>query len=299
MAVLTIGSVKGSPGVTTLLTALAATWPTRPVVLVEADPAGGDLAAQWELGTEPGLVGLAAAARRAPRPDLFWSHGQRVGEVTVVPAPVGAGQASAAVAALAASGLIAALAGDPRPVVLVDVGRVTPESAALGLVAQSTAMLVMARAQMPGLAHLSKQFTAVTRTARQAGVVLVGAGAFPVREVEAALHVPVIAQLPEDRRGAAVLASGPSVLRRAGRVRLAAPRGHWPNAWRSPTVSSTPTSRAPHPPAARMRRAQPAMRQRRTRRQGRAVRWRRRGRRPARPRRGWRRGRWRRSAPPW
>ena len=37
------GSVKGSPGVTSTALALAAVWP-RPAVLLEADPAGGDLA---------------------------------------------------------------------------------------------------------------------------------------------------------------------------------------------------------------------------------------------------------------
>ena len=45
MAVVALGSVR-SCGVTTLALALAATWPKeRRVLLVEADPAGGTLAA--------------------------------------------------------------------------------------------------------------------------------------------------------------------------------------------------------------------------------------------------------------
>ena len=62
-------SVKASPGVTTLCQALALCWPEdRAVIVVEADPAGGDLAARLDLPAEPGLVSLAAAGRRGLSP---------------------------------------------------------------------------------------------------------------------------------------------------------------------------------------------------------------------------------------
>ena len=55
MTVLVLGSVKASPGVTTLTLALALTWPRRAsagVRIVEADADGGTLAArlgaQWK-----------------------------------------------------------------------------------------------------------------------------------------------------------------------------------------------------------------------------------------------------------
>ena len=65
MSVVALSSPKGSPGVTTLAVALASWWP-RPSIVIEADPAGGDLAARLALPEEPGLVSLAAAHRRRP-----------------------------------------------------------------------------------------------------------------------------------------------------------------------------------------------------------------------------------------
>ena len=74
MAVVAFGSVR-SCGVTTLALSLAATWPPeRRVLLVEADPAGGTLAAGSGWPAEPSLVSLAAAARRGGEPSLVWEH---------------------------------------------------------------------------------------------------------------------------------------------------------------------------------------------------------------------------------
>ncbi|MCP2335225.1 hypothetical protein [Actinomadura rupiterrae] len=221
MAVLVLGSVKASPGVTTLAMALAATWPGRRVVLVEADPAGGDLAARLQVATGPGLVELAAAARRAARPELVWRHGQRLdARVWLVAAPVGAEQARAAVAALAASRLVAAWAADPQLVVVVDVGRVEPASVALPLLGQATGTLLVARPCVAELAHLGRQCTALSTGVAEVGLVLVGRGRFSAAEIAATLRVPVVAELPLDRRGAAALLAGEPAPQRAGRLRL-------------------------------------------------------------------------------
>ena len=76
------GSVR-SCGVTTLALSLAATWPAEQrMLLVEADPAGGTLAASARWPSEPSLVSLAAAARRGGDPD----HG-----VGPLPGPAGRG----------------------------------------------------------------------------------------------------------------------------------------------------------------------------------------------------------------
>jgi hypothetical protein len=62
-------SSKGAPGVTSTSLALAAVWP-RPVVLVEADPSGGDVAYRCQhadggpMPPAPGMVQLATAVRR-------------------------------------------------------------------------------------------------------------------------------------------------------------------------------------------------------------------------------------------
>ncbi len=65
MSLIAVASAKGSPGATTLTLALGlARPPARGCLIVEADPDGGSLAARLGLSYEPGLVELAAAARR-------------------------------------------------------------------------------------------------------------------------------------------------------------------------------------------------------------------------------------------
>ena len=66
MALLPLCSVKGAPGVTTAACALGAVWPERrptPIV-VECDPAGGDLAARFGLEVTRGVVSLTVALER-------------------------------------------------------------------------------------------------------------------------------------------------------------------------------------------------------------------------------------------
>lgn len=65
MAIIALASAKGSPGVTTTCLALTLSW-ARPVLLVEADPAGGDIMAGYvraQLPTDRGLGYLAVSAR--------------------------------------------------------------------------------------------------------------------------------------------------------------------------------------------------------------------------------------------
>ncbi|WP_344309775.1 hypothetical protein [Fodinicola feengrottensis] len=59
-------SLKNSPGTTTTTVALAALWPHRHwTPVIEADPAGGDLACRLGLSEHPGLTSLAAKAAHA------------------------------------------------------------------------------------------------------------------------------------------------------------------------------------------------------------------------------------------
>src|SRR3546814_15965987 len=62
MTVVGVLSVKHAPGATTAAVAIATASATDAVV-VECDPAGGDIAARGHLAVEPGLVSLAAAGR--------------------------------------------------------------------------------------------------------------------------------------------------------------------------------------------------------------------------------------------
>jgi cellulose biosynthesis protein BcsQ len=64
MSVIALCSASGAPGVTTTAVGLALLWP-RPVLLVEADPAGGSVLAGWFRGQREytqGLLDLAFTA---------------------------------------------------------------------------------------------------------------------------------------------------------------------------------------------------------------------------------------------
>ncbi|WP_129665723.1 chromosome partitioning protein [Phytoactinopolyspora endophytica] len=202
---------------TTLCLALAATWPTATAegcVVVEADPAGGDVAARFALPATPGLASLAAAARRATEADLVWRHAQTLpGGLSVVTAPPGADQARAALAALENADLLRR-AGDVGTVV-VDCGRLDPGSPAVPIVRAADHVLLVTRAHAADLAHVAIRDALTRSISGQVHMLLAGLG-HSTGEVEQEIGVPVLARVPEDRRGAATM---------AGEV---APRGFWP-----------------------------------------------------------------------
>jgi hypothetical protein len=200
VSIVALASVKGSPGVTTVALALASWWP-RPVVVLEADPAGGDLAVRLGLPEDPGLVGLAAALRRHSQDDPLEQFAQEspLG-IPVVPAPAGARQSAASVS------LLAALPGAPLQFevdVLLDVGRLDHSSPAWPLAMQADALVWVCRPQLGDLAHLSA--TVEQGGGRVGSVVLSGAGPYPAEEVAATLGVTVLGHLPADPGGAEAL----------------------------------------------------------------------------------------------
>jgi hypothetical protein len=206
-------SLKGSPGVTTFAMALAARWPVPArCVLVECDPSGGDVATRFGLASSPGLVSLAAAARRSSDPGLLWQHTQSLpGGLPVVAAPPGADQALAAVTALAPEGsngadVLRQAAADA--VVIADCGRVDPTSAVLPVVRGADVMLLLSRAHAEDLAHLATRLDTVGRWSPRPGLLLVGAG-YSTAEVSRELGVPAMGWIPEDRHAAAVLCGRP------------------------------------------------------------------------------------------
>ena len=83
MALVALASAKGSPGVTTASLVFGALWPRR-VLLAEYDPAGGDVAIRMTapagapLGSDRGLVSLAAASRKGLGDDVILAHSQQL-----------------------------------------------------------------------------------------------------------------------------------------------------------------------------------------------------------------------------
>jgi Mrp family chromosome partitioning ATPase len=203
-------SLKGSPGVTTLATALAARWPAQEnTILVEADPAGGDIMARFRLPESPGLVSLAAAARgRAGNDPLLLARNAQTlpPGLRVVLGPVGAEQARAALSVLAsgAASPLRSAANQPGTTVIVDCGRVDPDSPAFPIIREADAMLLLSRPRDDELAHLAFKLDAAQRWSRLPCLVLVGDG-YPTPEVSGVLRIPVMGRVPRDDKGAAVL----------------------------------------------------------------------------------------------
>src|SRR3546814_4103864 len=93
MTVVGVLSVKHAPGATTAAAAIATASATDAVV-VECDPAGGDIAARGHLAVEPGLVSLAAAGRHPTSHLDLLGHSQHLPTgVPVVVAPTAPDQA--------------------------------------------------------------------------------------------------------------------------------------------------------------------------------------------------------------
>ncbi|WP_405657770.1 hypothetical protein [Streptomyces sp. NBC_00079] len=208
MTLVAVCSVKGSPGVTTAALGLAGCWPFghRPL-MVECDPGGGDLLARYRLDMAPGLVSLAAAARRTTEPDLVWQHTQRLpGGLPVVTGPPGAEQARAAIEQLTmdSTTLLRKAADRAGAVVVADCGRIDPQSPVMPVLHQADATILIARAKDDALAHVATRAGTLERWSRRMCFVLVGDG-YRSDEVARELGITVTARLPEDPRGAAAL----------------------------------------------------------------------------------------------
>lgn len=223
MPLLAVTYVKGRPGVTTTALGLAATAPERVrAVMVECDPAGGDLMRRHRLAAVPSLVDLAAAARGATgAAEVFAAATQPVTlcetTVPVVVAPAGGAQTRAALPELTGVGR-AVLAPVGRTVV-ADCGRLSAASPVWPLLRLADVVLVLARARADELAHVREHLGELVDAGAGRLVTLLGAGGmYPAAEVADVLSthvveelagdpaaVGVLGPLPHDPRAAAVL----------------------------------------------------------------------------------------------
>ena len=203
MNVVALGSLKHSPGVTTLALALthAIAERTPRVVLLDADPAGGDVAAYVGTPTEPGLVTMAAACRHPDAHLDLSSHARPLpnGGSAVV-APAAPHHAAAAIAAIAAR---MPAAGATDDIAVVDCGRLAASSPTLPMIEDATSLVVLLRPTVAGVSAVVEQ-VGWLRSLGAANTVLVVQGEHPygAAEVERATGLPVLAVAPIDGRGA-------------------------------------------------------------------------------------------------
>ncbi|MBB4934409.1 hypothetical protein F4561_005229 [Lipingzhangella halophila] len=195
-------SLAGAPGVSTLAVAVAAWWPTwqEPPVLVEADASGGDLADWRGLGTDVGVVSLAAQLRATPPDagstgDALLRHARMLtGGLPVVVAPSSAYHGAAAVQLLAANGAI--LRRDSS-VTIVDVGRANPGSAGAQLMSHADAVVVVAHADAPQLRRVRESAPMFEHLRAPVGLAVRGAQ-FGDEEIAEQVGLPVWARVPHD-----------------------------------------------------------------------------------------------------
>jgi hypothetical protein len=208
MTVVSFGSVR-SCGVTTLALSLATTWPPqRRLVLIEADPAGGTLAAGSGWPAEPSLVSLAAAVRRGGEPALVWDHCHQLpGGAAVLAGPSSADHARSALGM--AAGLLGRL-GELDADVLVDCGRLEPGSAALGVWERAERVVLVVRPRLADLHALAGWLEGRPSEGHCLGLVTVGDGPYSDSEITDALGLPVLARLPWDSDAASALVSVPA-----------------------------------------------------------------------------------------
>lgn len=224
-----IVAVTGDASTTTSV-ALAAAWTTDDdLVLVEADPSGGDVAAWFDMPVEPSLSSVVTRVLDGAWPDIERLTRLADNGLRVLPAPASLAEASQAVDE-AARTVVPVFSTMRTPVVVADVGRHTPLpnpflSAAATIVVVHRQSTQSSRAAAVRLQRLIEHVDRAGRATSSVVVAVIGAEPFPIGEIERFLAdgvgaTPVVG-LPVDDLAAAVFAGRTGVsAKRLGRLPL-------------------------------------------------------------------------------
>jgi hypothetical protein len=205
--VLGLAGVKHSPGVTTLALAAASAHP-GPALVIEADPAGGDIAPRAGLGVDPGLVSLAATARNGMSSELVAASIQRLRfEVDLLAAPVSPRHAATVLQTMSQplADLCPSLGYD---LVAIDLGRIDDPSRVLPFLGVADRVVLVLRATAEDVAAARSRLEELQRHARSAAIAVVESGPFRADEITAALGTREAVSIPWDPRAARELATG-------------------------------------------------------------------------------------------
>lgn len=224
MTLFAFASTRGSPGATSTLLGLAASWQDatgRPALVVEADPDGGALAGRFEeLRADRTLAEVVVDIRRRFDLDAVMASTQLLWDgVPVVVAPPSAEQTQSAIAT-GGDRLAAGLAGVEDFDVLVDLGRLTARSPALHLARRAATTVFVSRSSFELVASLSARLPELKAHGCNPAVLLIGDRPYSADDVEQSVAAPVIAVLPDDPKAAAIVAGGSGSDRRLRRSLL-------------------------------------------------------------------------------
>ncbi|CAN5761794.1 hypothetical protein BH24ACT5_BH24ACT5_05230 [soil metagenome] len=229
MTIVAVCSVAGAPASTTTALLLAAMAPAgSATLLAECDPSGGDVAAWAGLGASPGWSSAVASGDRSWDAVVDNSQALPSGP-RVMPTSARAAHARIAVGE-AAVGFAGLLSSMPNVFTVADCGRVGQDAPAWATHAQLALLLVRqnpasASATLAVVDRAGEARDVLRSACRQVGVVLVGGAPYPATEIATALGFPLFGVLPEDPSGAAVVAGGWTLGRRASRTPLARAAG--------------------------------------------------------------------------
>lgn len=165
MGVLAFLSAKGAPGTTTTALLTAALWPA-PVLLVDADPEGGDIALRLRredgapVDRSRGLLSLLPLARREMQPATLPEHAQVLRGGTEVIAGL-SGPEQAGAAGHLWSNLADAFARTADRDILLDCGRVSPRSVHLPLLQRADLLVCVVRPTVSGIVHTRERLAAL------------------------------------------------------------------------------------------------------------------------------------------
>ncbi|MET4079863.1 hypothetical protein [Janibacter sp. UYMM211] len=220
MAVITLFSAAGAPGVTTTALGLALAW-QRPVYLVDADATGSPAVLagylQGQAAHDRGLVELAVANRVGNLNAAIATVAMEIpgSPVSFVPGIRSHQQAASLV------NLWEPLTGVLRGMeqrgtdVVVDAGRIGVAHSAQPLVRSADLSLLVVRSDLPAVAGARSWAKAVreqllsTGSEESLGLVVVGSGRpYSAREIRKVLGLPVVAEIAWAPEDALVLSTG-------------------------------------------------------------------------------------------
>ena len=220
MTVVAVTGGKAGPGATTAALALGLSWPA-PVLLVDADPCGGDMVPGMlpgRVGSERGLLSWLLATRRLSVLEAERAMAEHVvalpeaPQVWLLPGVQHFGQAHA----LASGGwerLARVLEREPAAGgrdVIVDTGRLSP-GACWPVLAVADQILLTVRPTarcIQGAHAATEQLREHLGDLGPVALLICGAGEYGAKDVSAQLGVRLAGALPRDQAAAAVLTEG-------------------------------------------------------------------------------------------
>ena len=220
MMLISVCSLGGAPGATTLALAVAAAWRATHALpmFVEADVSGGDVGAWRRLPLEVGLLTLAAQARTRtavapPEEGMLLRHSQRMpGGLHAVLAPSAPHLVEPSVALLVRQ---PGVLRQKSTVTIVDIGRMVPGSAGAQLAARTDAVVVVADADVAQLRRIrdcADILAALPERGVPVGLAVVGEG-FSDEEITGQTGMGVWSRVPHDTAAAEFLRGTRSVSR--------------------------------------------------------------------------------------